>query len=93
MLSTTDERAARCTTSVAPVTARPTAQGDSSEPSMISICPRIAARFAALPVLKSSSTRTRTPRATSASQRCDPMNPAPPVTRTRRALLSLRSFM
>ncbi len=34
-----------------------------------------------LPVLKLSRIRTRSPRATSASAMCDPMKPAPPVTK------------
>ena len=38
-------------------------------------------RFSSLPVLKSSSTRTSEPLMSSASTTCDPMNPAPPVTR------------
>src|SRR5207247_10394396 len=43
-------------------------------------------RFAGEPVMKLSSVSTRMPRFSSASQRCDPMNPAPPET-TARGLL------
>src|SRR4051794_24226678 len=38
-------------------------------------------RFWRLPVIRLSTTRTRWPRLTSASARCEPMKPAPPVTR------------
>ena len=38
------------------------------------------ARFSRLPLEKSSSTSTSSPRAAKASTRCEPMNPAPPVT-------------
>src|ERR1041385_2442843 len=38
--------------------------------------------FARLPVERSSTTVTRSPRAINASAMCEPMNPAPPVTRT-----------
>src|SRR5262249_16392441 len=50
---------------------------------------RSIGKLAGLPVLRSSRTRTRRPAAASASTRCEPMNPAPPVTRhwpTRRLL-------
>src|SRR6266567_5234065 len=40
-------------------------------------------RFAGEPVMKLSSVSTRMPRFSSASQRCDPMNPAPPETTAR----------
>src|ERR1700680_373586 len=38
--------------------------------------------FSTFPLVRSSTTRTWAPRATSASTRCEPMNDAPPVTRT-----------
>src|SRR5438876_2913218 len=44
-----------------------------------STCPLILSRF---PLLRLSTTRTRAPRSTSASTRWEPMNEAPPVTRT-----------
>src|SRR5450756_2709705 len=40
-------------------------------------------RFSCFPVLKSSRTRTSYPAVSRASTRCEPMNPAPPVTRIR----------
>src|SRR5436190_9880554 len=39
--------------------------------------------FSKLPVERSSMTKTSSPRSSIASERCDPMNPAPPVMRTR----------
>ena len=43
--------------------------------------PEVGARgFPRSPVERLSITSTSSPRATSASTRCDPMNPAPPVT-------------
>ena len=59
---------------------RRTAASSATEPST-SVAP--AAMFAANPVLRSSSTTTWSPRATSASTRWEPMNPAPPVTSAR----------
>src|SRR5262249_48738475 len=50
-------------------------------PEMISTRSRTAARLSRLPVLKLSSTRTVCPAARSASTRCEPRKPAPPVTR------------
>src|SRR5262245_19795930 len=41
----------------------------------------MCARFSARPVERLSSTRTFRPAAVSASARCEPMNPAPPVTK------------
>src|SRR6266404_4169282 len=43
--------------------------------------PATARRFSALPVEKSSITTTVFPSAKSRSTRCEPMNPAPPVTK------------
>src|SRR5260370_40661052 len=40
-------------------------------------------RFCEEPVMKLSSARTRMPRSSSALQRCEPMNPAPPETTAR----------
>src|SRR5262249_41103165 len=65
----------------APPRACRTVSGSVTQPSNTSTLPRTAARLAGSPVLKLSSTRTSCPRATSASTRCEPMNPAPPVTR------------
>src|ERR1043165_4094703 len=48
---------------------------------MNSTSPPISARFSSLPVERSSMTRTRAPCSLKAEARCDPMNPAPPVTR------------
>src|SRR5689334_13438351 len=45
--------------------------------------PSMCFRFAGDPVMKLSSADTRMPRSSSASQRCDPMNPAPPETTAR----------
>src|SRR5690349_5282404 len=47
---------------------------------MNSTCGRCA-RFARLPVTRLSTTRTVSPRRTSSVHRCEPMKPAPPVTR------------
>jgi hypothetical protein len=44
------------------------------------------ARFGRVAVKKLSTQRTSSPRANSCSHRWEPMNPAPPVTRTRRLL-------
>src|SRR5208283_285836 len=41
-----------------------------------------AARFSSLPVERSSITTTRLPLLSRRSTKCDPINPAPPVTRT-----------
>src|SRR5262245_4044344 len=56
-------------------------------PSTSSISLRIAATFSSEPVERSSSTRTKCPRATRAAARCEPMKPAPPVTRQRTIVL------
>ena len=48
----------------------------------LSPCFEANARFASRPSAKLSSTRTARPSASSRSTRCDPMKPAPPVTRT-----------
>ena len=45
-------------------------------------CSQYLRRFSTRPLLRSSTTRTRAPRSTSASTRWEPMNEAPPVTRT-----------
>ena len=44
-----------------------------------STCPATGRRFSALPEEKSSTMRTRWPRATNAFAKWDPINPAPPV--------------
>src|SRR4051812_36022231 len=48
----------------------------------------MCARLASCPVARSSKTRTRWPAAVSPSTRCEPMNPAPPVTRNRSFMAS-----
>ena len=63
-----------------PPTARRATATSARSPSMNST-PGTCARFARLPVIRLSTTRTRSPRRASSSQRCDPMKPAPPVTR------------
>src|SRR5262249_52666172 len=50
-------------------------------PSRISGLGLMCARFSRSPVLKSSKTRTRHPLVVRASTKCEPMNPAPPVTK------------
>src|SRR5215510_11522759 len=50
-------------------------------PSMNSILSAIGERFSRRPVIRLSNTRTRSPRLRRASAMCEPMNPAPPVTR------------
>src|SRR5262249_51282823 len=57
--------------------------GSVTEPSITSMP---VGRFSRRPVERSSSTRTGRPTATSASTKCEPMNPAPPVTRQRAAM-------
>src|SRR5690349_4041280 len=46
--------------------------------------PKRCSMLCTVPVTRLSSTTTWSPRASSASHRCDPMKPAPPVTTTRR---------
>src|SRR5262245_61544596 len=65
----------------APLAARSVAAKSRMSPSMNSILSAIRDRFSRWPVIRLSSTRTRSPRLTSASAICEPMNPAPPVTR------------
>src|SRR5205823_5668549 len=48
---------------------------------MKSISPPISLRFSSLPVERSSITRTRAPCSLKAEARCEPIKPAPPVTR------------
>src|SRR5262245_18231371 len=50
-------------------------------PSMNSILSEMGDRFSHRPVIRLSNTRTRSPRSRRASAMCEPMNPAPPVTR------------
>src|SRR6266511_3858617 len=50
-------------------------------PSMNSILSEMGDRFSRRPVIRLSNTRTRSPRLRRASAMCEPMNPAPPVTR------------
>ena len=51
-------------------------------------CDERARRCAASPVTRLSTATTSSPRSSSASQRCEPRNPAPPVTTTRRHQLA-----
>src|SRR5438876_9687086 len=53
--------------------------------------PPTLGKFASDPVLKSSSTRTKKPSASRRAVRCEPIKPAPPVTRTR-SLMPLPSL-
>ena len=57
-----------------------------SKPARMSRCSSRAAgfTFSRLPEERSSTTTTSSPRSTSASTRCEPMNPAPPVTIARK---------
>ena len=66
-------------TSSVPATAVATVAGSASEPTTSSAS---GCTFSLRPVERSSSTRTPCPAATSASTRCEPMKPAPPVTST-----------
>ena len=61
----------------------PPREGSSRSTTCSSTVPRerCSARFSRRPLLRLSATRTRAPRATRASTRCEPMNDAPPVTR------------
>src|ERR1700722_14292131 len=77
----TDGMAASWNTSSTPASARSRSASTRTSPSTSSICPATSARFSRLPDKKLSSTRTLSPRATSARTIPDPMNPAPPVTR------------
>src|SRR5262245_54738151 len=58
-----------------------TAAGSPRSASAISGAGRMPARFSRRPVVRLSSTRTRRPCATRVSTRCEPIKPAPPVTR------------
>src|ERR671934_1174692 len=69
-------------TSSTPRVAACTRSYERSSPSTISSSFASSARFARLPVEKLSSTRTSSPRSTSARARLEPMKPPPPVTRT-----------
>ena len=84
----TDGTAARWTTASQPSAASRMRTSSRTSPSITcSPAPPWAARahapsrFSSLPVLKSSTTRTSDPLMSSASTTCDPMKPAPPVTR------------
>src|SRR5437667_7802130 len=77
----TERSAAWWKTPSTPATARRTTTASRRSPSTTSTSR--AVRFSRRPVEKSSSTRTRSPRPTSASTRLEPMKPAPPVTRYR----------
>src|ERR1700743_3633928 len=54
--------------------------------------PSIVPRFSALPVEKSSMTTTAFPSAKSRSTRCEPMKPAPPVTRINEEFKALKRY-
>ena len=78
----TDRSAPWWKTSSTPRTAVCTRSYERRSPSTTSTSRPSEARFARLPVEKLSSTRTSSPRSSSASTRFEPMNPAPPVTST-----------
>ena len=79
----TERIAAWWKTAVTPRTARSTVARLLRSPRMIlsRLLPFAKARLARLPVEKLSSTRTRCPCASRRSTTCEPMKPAPPVTR------------
>src|SRR5450756_1910952 len=86
----TEATAARWHTAAQPSTASRILNSLRTSPAMSWKWPPCAAasasaprRFSCLPVLKSSRTRTSCPAVSRASTRCEPMNPAPPVTRIR----------
>ena len=66
-----------------PSTASRANAASARSPISTSARPSRTARLAGLPVLRSSATRTGSPRSSSAWARCEPMNPAPPVTSQR----------
>src|SRR6476660_7374653 len=63
-----------------PAAACPATSASARSPSMNSAA-AMQARLARLPVIRLSTTRTWCPRRRSSSARCEPMKPAPPVTR------------
>src|SRR5947209_980185 len=81
----TPTRAARCTTESTPSRPRCTASASRTSPASSSTS---SLRYAGRSVspwtcgISESSARTRRPRASSSSARCEPMKPAPPVMRT-----------
>ena len=80
----TDRMAAWWKMTVAPAAARSTVARSRMSPSMISrvaACREAKGNSARDPVEKLSRMRTRAPSLRRRSTRCDPMNPAPPVTR------------
>src|SRR5207245_58232 len=70
-----------------PRTARRAVRGSAQSPRTNSMSLRTSRRFSRRPAKRSSRTRIRWPRATSACVRWLPMNPAPPVTRMLVALM------
>src|SRR5689334_4241877 len=64
-----------------PSTARPISCGLRKSPWTNSTSLSTLTRFSFFPVLKLSKTRTELPRFTKASTICEPINPAPPVTK------------
>ena len=70
--------APRWKTTSTPATARATTAASATEPRISSAA---GSRFSSRPVERSSSTRTVWPSSRRPSTRCDPMKPAPPVTR------------
>src|SRR6266446_6970898 len=81
----TPTRAARCTTESTPSSARPTASASRTSPGTSSTSLLRYTGRTASPCtcgISESSARTRSPRASRASARCEPMKPAPPVMRT-----------
>src|SRR5205807_9811262 len=77
----TEARAAWWKMTSTPRHARRTRSRSVTSPWRKSIPPRARFKFARVPVIRLSSTRTVWPRASRASTRWDPINPAPPVTR------------
>src|SRR5579864_1410692 len=81
----TPTRAARCTTESTPSSADRTASRSRTSPTRRSTSSFRYGGRAASPCTcptSASSARTRSPRASSSSARCEPMKPAPPVMRT-----------
>ena len=77
----TEGRAAKWKTASQPRTALSQAARSRTSPFSRSTCLATGWRLARVPVTRLSRTRTSQPRASAASTRWEPMNPAPPVTR------------
>src|SRR5579872_1807465 len=85
----TDGMAAWCSTYSTPRTARSATVMSARSPSRNST-PATCSRFFFLPVIRLSTTRMLWPRRASSSARCEPMKPAPPVTRYEAMVVSVR---